>query len=50
MMTQEKYQELYEKYLEGKCTPDELYELESYQDNLDIDTHTWQNNTMGDAD
>lgn len=50
MMTREEYQELYEKYLEGKCTPDEQQKLENYQDHLNIDANTWQNHLMGNPD
>lgn len=50
MMTREEYQKLYEKYLEGKCTPDERHQLENYQDHLNLDGNIWQNHTMGDPD
>jgi len=51
MMTREEYQKLYEKYLEGKCTPDEQHKLETYhEDHFNLDGNIWQNHTMGDPD
>lgn len=49
-MTREEYNALYEKYLSGKCTREEQQAIEYYQDNLDLDSHEWNSDQMGDPD
>ena len=49
-MTREEYNSLYEKYIAGKCSEDELVELENYQDSLILKEQVWDNTIMGDSE
>lgn len=49
-MTKKKYNNLYEKYIAGKCSQDELIELENYQDGLVLNEQIWNKRIMGDSD
>ncbi len=50
-MTREEYILLYEKYLNGKCSNEELQFLENYNDNFSIDTVSyWDTARMGDEE
>jgi ferric-dicitrate binding protein FerR (iron transport regulator) len=49
-MTRKEYNSLYEKYIAGKCSEDELVELENYQDSLILKEQVWDNTIMGDSE
>lgn len=50
MLTKEEYIKLYEKYMVGDCTADELKLLESYEDDFRLKDRSWDTETMGDKD
>ncbi len=47
MLTKEAYMALYEKYIAGKCSPDELRLLESYRDTFELQEMSWDEVKMG---
>lgn len=49
-MTREEYNTLYEKYLSGNCTSEEREAIENYQDSIDLDSHHWIKNQMGEQE
>lgn len=49
-MTREEYNALYEKYLSGKCTIEERGAIENYQDSIDLDSHHWIKDQMGEQE
>jgi len=49
-MTREEYYALYEKYLSGNCSVEEIEAIESYQDNFNLDKHEWNKDQMGDQE
>ncbi|PRD51346.1 FecR family protein [Sphingobacterium gobiense] len=48
MLTKEEYIKLYEKYLAGHCSEEELSQLQDYQDKFQLEEITWDEETMGD--
>ncbi|MDP2414693.1 FecR family protein [Daejeonella sp.] len=49
-MTREEYNALYEKYLSGNCTSEEREAIENYQDSIDLDSHHWIKDQMGEQE
>ncbi len=49
-MTREEYNALYEKYLSGNCTSEEREAIENYQDSIDLDSHHWIKEQMGEEE
>jgi transmembrane sensor len=49
-VTREEYNALYEKYLSGNCSVEEMEAIESFQDNFNLDKHEWNKDQMGDQE
>jgi transmembrane sensor len=47
MIAKDEFIKLYQKYLEGRCTPQEIEQLEAYKDDLNWPHESWQND-LGD--
>lgn len=47
MITKEEYITLYEKYLSGVCSPEEIIALEEYEDTFSFEEHPWDESAMG---
>lgn len=50
MLTKEEYIKLYEKYKRGQCTPAELAELASYEDDFVLQEQPWDHEKFGDKE
>lgn len=48
MLTKEEYIKLYEKYIAGNCSVEELGQLQDYQDKYQLEETRWDEETMGD--
>ncbi|WP_129715446.1 FecR family protein [Pedobacter sp. SYP-B3415] len=46
-MTREEYILLYEKYVSGKCTPEEKQRFEAYADKIDLENYSWDEQLLG---
>lgn len=47
MLTKEEYIKLYEKYLAGHCSSEELDQLQGYRDKFQLEEITWDEEAMG---
>ncbi|RZF58443.1 FecR family protein [Sphingobacterium corticibacterium] len=48
MLTKEEYIKLYEKYIAGHCSAEELSQLQDYQDKFQLEETIWDEEAMGD--
>ncbi|HEY4651319.1 MAG TPA: FecR domain-containing protein [Pontibacter sp.] len=49
-MTQDEYMHLYERYLSGECSPEEIKRLEQFNDQFTLEDLPWNEEEMGDKE